>query len=123
MSKPDPGGPPSVYEPEADVPFTPIEGVTDQRVLDVAREGFNLQLLIRRLLPDSNPNVELACRYVDLAVQAAHTAAQDIPRDSPPVASGEPTGTRRAPQAPGRSASPPEAPSGASHSRKQGHAE
>lgn len=88
MTTPEPvsdGASPTVHTPEADVPLTPIEGVTDQRVLDIARDGFNLQLLVRRLLPES-PDVELACRYVDLAVQAAHKAAQD----SPPAASGEP---------------------------------
>lgn len=79
--------PPMPHTPEADVPLTPIEGVTDQRVLDISREGFNLQLLIRRLLPEG-PNVELACRYVDLAVQAAYTTAQD----SPPAPSGEAPG-------------------------------
>lgn len=78
------GEQPVAYTPEADVPLTPIEGVTDQRILDISADAFNLQLLIRRLLPEG-PNVELACRYVDLAVQAAYTTAQD----SPPAASGE----------------------------------
>lgn len=76
---------PIPYEPEADVPLTPIEGVSDQRVLDIATEAAALQALIRDRLPGS-PNVELAVRYVDLAVQAAYGASQD----TPPVATGEP---------------------------------
>lgn len=83
MTTPD--GPPMIHEPEADVPLAPIEGVTDQRVLDIAAAGAAMQVLIRDRLPGS-PGVELACRYVDLAVQAAYTTAQD----SPPAASGEP---------------------------------
>lgn len=79
------GDMPMPHEPEADVPLTPIEGVTDQRVLDVAREGFNFQLFIRSQFPEG-PTIELACRYVDLAVQAVYNTAQD----SPPAASGEP---------------------------------
>lgn len=76
---------PVPYEPEADVPVTPIEGVTDQRVLDIAAAGAEFQALIRDRLPGC-PNVELAARYVDLAVQAAHAAGQE----SPPVSTGEP---------------------------------
>lgn len=110
---------PVPYEPEADVPLTPIEGVTDQRVLDVAREGFNFQLAIRRLLPES-PNVELACRYVDLAVQASYAASQDV-QDGPPVATEEPADTRQALRAPSRSAGPPRGPDRPSDSRKQEH--
>lgn len=86
MSTPIDG--PVPYEPESDVPLSPIEGVTDQRVLDVASAGAAMQQLIRDQLP-GNPNVDLACRYVDLAVQAAYGAAQD----SPPAATGEPAGT------------------------------
>lgn len=76
---------PVPHTPESDVPLAPIEGVTDERVLTIAQMGADMQALIRDQLPGS-PNVELACRYVDLAVQAAYTEAQD----SPPAASGEP---------------------------------
>jgi hypothetical protein len=77
---------PVPYTPEADVEITPVQGVTDERVLAVAEAGAKFQQLIRDLIP-ANPNVELAARYVDLAVQAAHTAAQE----APPQATGEPT--------------------------------
>jgi hypothetical protein len=86
---------PIPHEPEADVPLAPIEGVTDPRVLEIARVGFNFQLAIRNQLPEC-PDVELAARYVDLAVQAAHRAAQE----NPPAASGEPGARSQAPTAP-----------------------
>jgi hypothetical protein len=79
MSNPVPDtNTPSVHEPEADVPLKPLEDTTDQRVLDVAREAFNLQLSIRNKFSD-NPGIELACRYIDLAVQAVHNTAPDDP--------------------------------------------
>lgn len=76
---------PVPYEPEADVPVAPIQGVTDQRVLDIAAAGAQFQQLIRDRLP-ACPSVELAARYVDLAVQAAYEAG----RENPPAATGEP---------------------------------
>ena len=78
---------PMPYQVEADTPVVPIEGVTDQRVIDTAQGGAGLKFVIRDRFSDG-PNVELACRYVDLAVQAAHAAAQD----SPPEPPGEPVG-------------------------------
>jgi hypothetical protein len=106
MSNPTPDtNVPTVHEAEADVPLTPIEGVTDQRVLDIAREGFNLQLSIRAKFPES-PGIELACRYIDLAVQAAYTTAQDNPpgaveERAARVEAAE-TAQERGPAAPGR---------------------
>ncbi|QNJ57633.1 hypothetical protein SEA_KEANU_27 [Streptomyces phage Keanu] len=86
MTEPVGDAPPMPHEAEADVPLEPIEGVTDQRVLDIATMGAQMQALIRDRLPGS-PNVELACRYVDLAVQASYVESQE----NPPAASGEPT--------------------------------
>lgn len=74
---------PAVYTPEADVPLAPIEGETDERVLTVAAQAAQLQEVIRQVIP-YGPQMELALRYADLAVQAAAQAAQD----SPPVAPG-----------------------------------
>lgn len=108
------GDGPAVHTPEADVPLTPIEGVTDERVLSIADAGAKFQQLIRDTLAPG-PHVELAARYVDLAVQAAHGAAQE----TPPVATGEPGSTPQDRRAPGRSASPQETPSLAARTRKQ----
>jgi len=79
---------PVPYHPDADVPLdtAPIQGVNDQRVQAVAERAAGFQQFIREMLPPS-PNVELACRHVDLAVQAAYEAGQE----SPPAAPGEPT--------------------------------
>lgn len=74
------------YDPEADKPVAPIQGVTDQRVLEIAAAGAELQSLIRAQLPGC-PSVELACRHVSLAVQAAHEAGQE----NPPEATEKPT--------------------------------
>lgn len=76
---------PVPYDLALDEPVLPIAGVSDDRVQTIAAAGAEFQQLIRSTLP-ADPNVEAAVRYVDLAVQAAHTAAQE----SPPVATGEP---------------------------------
>jgi len=75
---------PVAYTAEADVPLTPIEGESDQRVLDVQVKVTELQEFIRQTIP-YGPSMELALRYVDLAVQAARQATQD----GPPQALGE----------------------------------
>lgn len=67
---------PVPYDPSVDQPYTPIQGVEDQRVLDIAAKADELKQLMRDLLPGS-PYVEQALRHVDLGVQAAHQATTD----------------------------------------------
>lgn len=69
---------PMPYSPEADVPLAEVPQVTDLRVQQVAAQGEIFKQIIRDVLPGS-PYVEQAVRYVDLAVQAGHQAAQDRP--------------------------------------------
>lgn len=76
---------PMPYEPSLDEPLQSVADASDERVQTLAVAGAEFQQLIRDTLP-ANPYVEQAVRYVDLAVQAASTAAQE----SPPAASGEP---------------------------------
>lgn len=83
---------PMPYDSALDEPLQPVANVNDDRVQMLAAAGAEFQQLIRDTFP-ANPYVEQAVRYVDLAVQAAYTAAQE----SPPAASGEtqedPTGS------------------------------
>lgn len=67
---------PVPYDPSIDQPYTPIQGVEDQRVLDVAAKAEELKQLMRDVLP-SSPYLEQAMRHVDLGVQAAHQATTD----------------------------------------------
>ena len=68
---------PQAYEPEADVPLDPnvTQGVTDPNLLEVISAGEAMKRTLRDRLP-GGPTTELAVRYVDLAVQAAHGTAQ-----------------------------------------------
>lgn len=83
---------PMPYDPALDEPLQSVTNVSDDRVQMLAAAGAGFQQLIRDTL-SASPYVEQAVRYVDLAVQAAYTAAQE----SPPAGSGEsqeqPTGS------------------------------
>lgn len=83
---------PVPYDPSVDQPYTPIQGVEDQRVLDIAAKADELKQLMRDLLPGS-PYVEQALRHVDLGVQAAHQATTEGPWAAAPL----PREARRSP--------------------------
>lgn len=70
---------PLPYNPESDVPITvTAQDFSDPRVQAVAERAAGFMTFAREVLPAS-PYLEEAARYVGLAVQACHTAAQDGP--------------------------------------------
>jgi hypothetical protein len=82
---------PIPYDPEVDVPLdqAAIQGVTDPRVQAVAERAQGFIQYVRETIP-SGPYVEQAARYVDLAVQACHQAAQESPPEAPGTPSEQP---------------------------------
>lgn len=78
---------PVPYSAESDVPLVPVDNETDPRMLNIAEQAATLSELIRSDIPEG-PHVELAVRYVDLAVQAARTASREAPSSGPPLAPG-----------------------------------